>query len=106
MGDKLNFMRGLVRFKQPTTPETASIPRQPRRTPTTLHCVVGLFFVSCLAACAGPSRSQYAQLLHECREVHREDVRLNQACEERLNVNGIPAPEQSHGKAEMGRGGF
>ena len=62
--------------------------------------------VALLAGCSGPSRNQYAILLHECRESNREHLRLYKACEERLVVNGVPVPEQSRGSAEMGLGGY
>ena len=62
--------------------------------------------VAFLAGCAGPSRKQYAVLLHECRESNREHLRLYKACEERLVVNGVPVPEQTSGSVEMGLGGW
>jgi hypothetical protein len=77
---------------------------RPHRTVDKAAVLCAVAFV--LSGCAGPSRKQYAALLHECRELNREHLRLYKACEERLVVNGIPVPEQAAGAAEAGLGGW
>ena len=69
-----------------------------------------LFFVLCAAmsGCAGPSKARYAELLHECRDVNREHLRMLREYEGYQCVKGLAhgGPEQAAGIAEMGLGGF
>ena len=76
-----------------------------------------------LSACAGPSKNQLRQLLHECREVNREHLRMIKAydaevakCVKLRGPHGeegnfgwacptdMTPPEQSFGGAEYGVG--
>ncbi len=78
-----------------------------------------------LAACAGPSRARYEQLLHECRDANREHLRLIQeydarpmfdvrSCAKMAGGAGwvcptgaeVVRPEQKLGAAEFGVGGY
>jgi hypothetical protein len=58
-----------------------------------------------LAGCVatGPTRSQYANLLRQCREINREHLRMLKEYE-RLHCESNP--EQQHGAVEMGLGGY
>jgi len=53
--------------------------------------------------CAGPSKARYAELLHECRESNREHLRMLHEYEK---MQCKSHPEQAHGMAEFGLGGF
>jgi hypothetical protein len=63
-----------------------------------------------ITGCAGPSRAQYARLLHECREANREHLRMLREYDgiDCRNDRGEPIgrPEQGAGTVEMGLGGY
>jgi hypothetical protein len=71
----------------------------------TAVALAGIFFIGMifLAGCAVPSRARYAELLHECRELNREHLRLLKTYEA---TECAAHPEQLHGAAEMGLGGW
>lgn len=65
-----------------------------------------LIIVVTLTGCAGPTRARYKELLAECREQNREHLRMFHEYAKSVELCGGKHPEQSHGVAEMGLGGF
>lgn len=55
-----------------------------------------------LCACAGPSKYRLRVLLSECRQANRERARLLKEAEDYCPK----MPEQEHGVAGFGEGGF
>ena len=56
-----------------------------------------------MAGCAGPSKARYAQLLHECRDLNREHVRM---LKEYDSAKCDARPTETYGGAEFGLGGL
>lgn len=73
-----------------------------------LACIV--FFLEAMVSMdgcawpkAGPSKTRYAELLHECREANREHLRI---IREYQNMDCRTNPDQQFGAVEHGLGGY